>query len=47
VADLRSENSKISELFFLGKHVKQSKTVEKVDLTHLEGMCRVSTMIIE
>jgi hypothetical protein len=46
VADLRSENSKISELFFLGQRVKQSKTVEKVDLAHLEGTCRVSTMII-
>jgi hypothetical protein len=47
VADLRSKNSKISELFCLGQHVKQFKMVEKVDLAHLEGSCRVSTMIIE
>jgi hypothetical protein len=47
VADLRSENSKINELFCLGQRVKQCKTVEKDDLTHFEGTCRVSTMIIE
>jgi hypothetical protein len=47
VADLRSKNSKIRELFCLEQHVKQSKTEEKVDLTHLEGTGRVSTMIID
>jgi hypothetical protein len=41
------KTQKISKLFCLGQRVKLSKTVEKVDLTHLEGTYRVSAMIIE